>query len=112
MQISPAIRTVPLEAIKPLIGRPASRFNALLGDREVRADFSTGRDLEKLNESNEISAELFGSSRSLDLLDHVLRNVVTQMDTDSQTRQLALDIIREEVLMRGSLEQQRSKVCG
>ncbi|KJZ64581.1 hypothetical protein [Pseudomonas fluorescens] len=109
-QMSPSIRTVPLEALESLAGRQASRFDAVLGKREVRAGHSTRGDLEKLNESTSISAELFGNNRSLDILDHVLRHIVTRMDTDPHTRQLAEDVIREEVRMRRAVEQQRSQV--
>jgi len=110
--LTPSPRTAPVEALKPVQERQVSRFDALLSKREIRARQSLRGDVEKLSDSADINAELFGNSRSLDLLDHLLRHVLPTMDTDPQTRQLAEDLLREEVQMRGAVEQQRSEAQG
>lgn len=112
LPISPSLKTAPVEALKPAQTRSDTTFDAVLGRREIRARRSLRSEAEKAGDSTGISAELFGNARSLDILDHVLQHFVPAMATDAQTRQWAQALIREELQMRCTLEQQRSQVQG
>jgi hypothetical protein len=104
-------RTAPIEGVKPVVSRQATKsFEAVLSKREIRARRAQRGDVEQLNSTTDINAELFGSTRSLEILEYVLDSIVPSLDAEPEIKSLAEELIREEIDMRRALEQQRSEV--
>jgi len=53
---------------------------------------------------------LFGGARSLELLEHVMEHILPGLDAEPHIKELAVELIGEEIEMRRNLEQQRSEV--
>jgi hypothetical protein len=109
---APSTRSSPVDVTKSIQGHPTTPFEAVLGKREIRTRRSLRAEVEKLSSGASVNAELFGSTRSLELLDYILQQVLPSLDTDDQTRAVAATLILEEIEMRRSLEQQRAEVQG
>lgn len=105
-----ADKTPGVDAIQPASQRQGARFDAVLSKREVLARRSLRGDVEQSSSASGISAELFGSTRSLEILEYVLNNVLPDLDAEPQIKALAHDLISEEIDMRRTLEQQRAEV--
>lgn len=99
-----------VDAVQPASLRQGARFEAVLSKREVLARRSLRGDVEQSSTASGISAELFGSTRSLEILEYVLNNVLPDLDAEPDIKALAHDLICEEIDMRRSLEQQRAEV--
>lgn len=104
---TPSDKTAAVESIRPVVARQGARFEAVLSKREVLARRSLRGDVEQ---SEGISPELFGSTRSLEILEYLLSEVLPGLDAEPEIKTLAEDLIREEIHMRQSLEQQRAEV--
>lgn len=105
-----AEKTPAIDAVQPATSRQGARFEAVLSKREVLARRSLRGDVEQSSSASGISPELFGSTRSLEILEYVLHNVLPALDAESEIKILAHDLISEEIDMRRSLEQQRVEV--
>lgn len=99
-----------VETVQPASQRQGARFEAVLNKREVLARRSLRGDVEQSAGSSAVNAELFGSTRSLEILEYVLNNVLPELDAEPQIRALAHELITEEIDLRRSLEQQRAEV--
>lgn len=108
----PGTRSSPVDVTKSIQGQPTTPFEAVLGKREIRTRRSLRADVEKLGSGASVGAELFASTRSLELLDYILQQILPSLDTDEQTRTVAETLILEEIGLRRSLEQQRAEVQG
>jgi hypothetical protein len=107
---STAEKTPGVEAVQPLALRQGARFEAVLSKREVLARRSLRGDVEQSSTASGISAELFGSTRSLEILQYVLDSVLPELDVEPEIKALAHELINEEIDMRRTLEQQRAEV--
>lgn len=105
-----AEKTPAVESVQPASQRQGARFEAVLSKREIRARQSLRGDVEQAAGSTAINAELFGSTRSLEILEYVLNNVLPDLDAEPEIRALAHELISEEIDLRRSLEQQRCEV--
>jgi hypothetical protein len=103
-------KTPAVENVQPASQRQGARFEAVLSKREVLARRSLRGDVEQSSETTGINAELFGSTRSLEILEYVLNNVLPYLDAEPEIRALAHELITEEIDLRRSLEQQRAEV--
>ncbi|HGM5582706.1 MULTISPECIES: hypothetical protein [unclassified Pseudomonas] len=103
-------KTPSVEAVRPLQARPNARFDALLGKREVAGRRSLRAELEQACAGEEINPDLFSGTRALDLLQYLLDEVMPSLDAEPEIRDLAEDLLREEIHLRQSLEQQRAEV--
>jgi hypothetical protein len=102
-------KTPAVDAIQPVQPRQSARFEAVLSKREIRARRSVRADVEQASTTSGISPELFGTARSVELLEYVLEYVVPELDAEPQIRELAQALIREEIDLRRSLEEQRAE---
>lgn len=98
-----------VDPIQPVNPRQGARFDAVLSKREVRARRSLRAEAESASAVEGINPELFGTARSVELLEYVLEYVVPQLDAEPQVRELAQALIREEIDLRRSLEEQRAE---
>ena len=105
-----AEKTPALDPVQPANPRQGARFEAVLGKREVLARRSLRGDVEQSPSANGITAQLFGSARSLEILEYVLHSVLPSLDAESEIKGLAHALISEEIDMRRNLEQQRAEV--
>lgn len=103
-------KTPAVESVQPASQRQGARFDALLSKREVLARRSLRGDVEQSAGTSTVNAELFGSTRSLEILEYVLNNVLPDLDAEPEIRALAHELISEEIDLRRSLEQQRAEV--
>jgi hypothetical protein len=104
------VRSAPVEAVRPVNSRQATAFEAVLKSRKVQSRRSLRSDLEELTSAAGVDSLLFGSARSLELLEHVMQHILPTLDAEPEIKELAQDLVREEIDMRRSLEQQRSEV--
>jgi len=107
---TPSEKTPAVESIRPVVARQGARFDALLSKREVLARRSLRGDVEQSGSSEGVSPELFGSTRSLEILEYLLSEILPGLDAEPEIKTLAEDLIREEIHMRQTLEQQRAEV--
>jgi hypothetical protein len=107
---TPTDKTAAVESIRPIVARQGARFEAVLSKREGVARRSLRGDVEQAGSSEGISPELFGSTRSLEILNYLLDEVLPGLDAEPEIKTLAEDLIREEIHMRQTLEQQRAEV--
>ena len=107
---TPAEKTAAVEGVLPVIARQGARFDAVLNRREVLARRSLRGDVERSGSTQGISPELFSSTRSVKTLEYLLTEVLPGLDMEPEIKILAQDLIREEIYMRQSLEQQRAEV--
>lgn len=103
-------KTSAVESLAPVNARRSARFEAVLQKRDVLTRRSLRSDVEQAADASGINAELFGSTRSLEILEYVLHNVVPELDAEPEIRALAHELITEEIDLRRSLEQQRCEV--
>lgn len=103
-------RSVPVEAARPTNSRQATAFEAVLKSRKVELRRAQRSDLGELSSSAGIASELFGCTRSLEILEHVLQHFLSTLDAEPEIKQLAQDLIREEIHTRRDLDRQRSEV--
>eukprot|EP01133_Synstelium_polycarpum_P012436 gene12436-14590_t len=97
------VRSAPVEAIRPVNSRQATAFEALLKTRKVQSRRSLRSDLEELTSAAGaagVDSLLFGSARSLELLEHVMQHLLPNLDAEPQIKALAHDLISEEIEMR------------
>nr|WP_314576640.1 hypothetical protein [uncultured Pseudomonas sp.] len=99
-----------IDPVQPANLRQGARFEALLTKREKLARRSLRGDVERSTASDGISADLFASAQSLEILEYVLQHVLGHLDADPETKALAHHLIEEEIDMRRTLEQQRAEV--
>lgn len=103
-------RTQAVDAVQPATQRQGARFEAVLNKREVLTRRSLRGDVEKSSTADGISPELFGTTRSLEILEYVLDNVLPGLDAEPEIKALAHELIAQEIDMRRTLEQQRAEV--
>ncbi|ARD12619.1 MULTISPECIES: hypothetical protein [Pseudomonas] len=99
-----------VERVAPAQPRQGTRFEALLDQRERKVRRSLRGELEQTGQASGVNAQLFGTARSLQVLRYVLDEVLPVLDAEPEIRELAEDVIREEIDMRLLLEQQRAEV--
>lgn len=99
-----------VQRVAPATARQGTQFEALINQRERRIKRSLRGDIEQAEQSASISAELFGTARSLQVLGYLLENVLPTLDADPEIRELAEDFIRDEIDIRLMLQQQRAEV--
>ncbi|MBX7277252.1 hypothetical protein K2E96_15765 [Pseudomonas sp. ERGC3:05] len=104
------VRSAPVEAVRAVNSRQATAFEAVLKTRKTQTRRSLRGDLEALTSPAGVDSLLFGSARSLELLEHVMEHLLPTLDAEPAIKALAHDLIREEIDMRRNLEQQRSEV--
>jgi len=100
----------PVEGVRPISPRQGARFDALLSKREVLARRSLRGEVAQSGVTGAVNPELFGSARSLEILDYVLHTVLPALDAEPEIKTLAHELIREEIYLRRTLEQQRAEV--
>ncbi|MBT2297567.1 hypothetical protein [Pseudomonas fluorescens] len=105
-----AERTPTVESVLPAKARQDGRFEAVLGKRAVSARRSLRADIEQSGIVEGMTAELFGSRRSMEILEYVLDNVIPGLDADPEIKALAHELICEEIALRRLLEEQRAQV--
>ncbi|PVZ12524.1 MULTISPECIES: hypothetical protein [unclassified Pseudomonas] len=98
-----------VEGVQPVNPRQGARFDALLGGRRAAARKALRQDVDQAGELEALDPALFADPRSLELLDHILGEVLPRLELDPDVRTLAEDMIREEIHMREHLQQQRSE---
>jgi hypothetical protein len=103
-------KTPPVEGVRPVSPRQGARFEAVLSKREILARRSLRGEVEQSGIAGGVSPELFGSARSLEILEYVLQNVLPALDAEPEIKDLAHELIREEIYLRRTLEQQRAEV--
>lgn len=103
-------KTQAVDAVQPATQRQGARFEALLSKREVLTRRSLRGDVEKSSTATGVSPELFGTTRSLEILEYVLDSVLPTLDAEPEIKALAHQLITEEIEMRRTLEQQRAEV--
>ncbi|MBC3372379.1 hypothetical protein HU762_00375 [Pseudomonas sp. SWRI92] len=103
-------KTPATDPVQPANVRQGARFETVLSKREVLARRSLRGDVEQSSSVDGIAAQLFGSTRSLEILEYVLHNVLPGLDAETEVKTLAHELISEEIDMRRSLEQQRAEV--
>ncbi|GGJ14908.1 hypothetical protein [Pseudomonas avellanae] len=107
----PSATTLPaVERVAPPQPRQGPRFEALLDQRERKTRRSLRGELEQTGQAASVNAQLFGTTRSLQVLRYLLDEVLPTLDADPEIRALAEDVIREEIDIRLLLEQQRAQV--
>ncbi|AHG41522.1 hypothetical protein N018_15495 [Pseudomonas syringae CC1557] len=99
-----------VERVAPTQPRQGPRFEALLDQRERKVRRSLRGELEQIDQADGVGAQLFGTSRSLQVLRYLLDEVLPTLDAEPEIRALAEDVIREEIDLRLLLEQQRAEV--
>ncbi|WP_024673115.1 hypothetical protein [Pseudomonas syringae] len=99
-----------VERVAPTQPRQGPRFEALLDQRERKVRRSLRGELEQTDQAAGVGAQLFGTSRSLQVLRYLLDEVLPALDAEPEIRALAEDVIREEIDLRLLLEQQRAEV--
>ncbi|EPN07568.1 hypothetical protein A259_21035, partial [Pseudomonas syringae pv. actinidiae ICMP 19070] len=99
-----------VERVAPPQPRQGPRFEALLDQRERKTRRSLRGELEQTGQAASVYAQLFGTTRSLQVLRYLLDEVLPTLDADPEIRALAEDVIREEIDIRLLLEQQRAQV--
>ncbi|MHC8326686.1 hypothetical protein [Pseudomonas sp. LB1P83] len=107
---TPAGKAVAVDGVLPAIARQGVLFDAVLKRREVIARRSLRGEVERFGSTEGISPELFGSTRSVKILEYLLTEILPGLDMEPEIKTLAEDLILEEVQMRQSLEQQRAEV--
>lgn len=107
---APSDRAQAVDAVQPASQRQGARFEAVLNKREVLSRRSLRGDVEKSAGADGINPELFGNTRSLEILEYVLDNVLPGLDAEPEVKALAHELITEEIDMRRTLEQQRAEV--
>lgn len=105
-----AERTPAVESLQPAKARQDGRFDAVLGRRAVSARRSLRADIEQSGLVEGMTAELFGSRRSMEILEYVLDNVIPILDAEPEIKALAHELISEEIDLRRLLEEQRAQV--
>lgn len=105
-----AERTPAVESLQPAKARQDGRFDAVLGKRVVSARRSLRADIEQSGVVEGMTAELFGSRRSMEILEYVLANVIPILDAEPEIKALAHELISEEIDLRRLLEEQRAQV--
>lgn len=110
--LAPSHGAVAIQTLKPTQASQASAFETVLGSRRTGLRRSLQGEAGKAAASSGITAELFGHARSLDIFEHLLQHLIPALDTDPETRQLAEAVIREELQLRQTLEQQRAQADG
>jgi hypothetical protein len=105
-----SVKSRAVDAVQPVSLRQGARFEALLGQREKLSRRSLRGDVEQSSASGGLTPDLFGTTRSLEILEYVLHDVLDQLDADPETKAFAHQLIEEEIDMRRSLEQQRAEV--
>lgn len=103
-------RTQAVDAVQPASQRQGARFEAVLNKREGLTRRSLRGDVEQSAGADGINPELFGNTRSLEILEYVLDNVLPVLDAEPEVKALAHELITEEIDMRRTLEQQRAEV--
>lgn len=103
-------KTRPAEGTLPATSRQGTRFEALLSKRDILSRRSLRSDVEQPATATGINPELFGSTRSLEILEYLLQHVLPSLDAEPEIKMLAQDLIREEIHMRRTLEQQLAEV--
>ncbi|NWA37559.1 hypothetical protein HX871_22305 [Pseudomonas reactans] len=104
------VRSAPVEAVRPVNSRQATAFEAVLKTRKTQTRRSLRSDLEALTAAAGVDSLLFGGARSLELLEHVMEQILPGLDAEPHIKALAIELIGEEIEMRRNLEQQRSEV--
>lgn len=107
---TPSDKTSAVDAVQPVNLRQGARFEAVLNKREVAARRSLRGDVATSSSVDGIMAELFGTARSLEILEYVLDQVLPGMDVEPEVKALAHELIAEEIELRRHLEQQRAEV--
>ena len=102
-------KAAPVAPVTPVQVRPNARFEALLGQREANRRRSLRAELEQACASEPVNPELFSGPRALDTLQFLLDEVLPELDADPDIRDLAQDLLREEIDLRRTLEQQRAE---
>ncbi|MGZ9706947.1 hypothetical protein ACXX81_13095 [Pseudomonas sp. GNP013] len=110
--LPPAIADKPpaIDVVQSAKPRQGARFDAVLSKRGGLARRTLRDDVEQSCSVSGISPEIFGCTRSLEILEYVLHNVLPDLDAEPQIMALAHDLISEEIDVRRSLEQQRAEV--
>lgn len=91
--------------------RPGTVFETLLGRRQASARKSLQAIAEQASGPQALDPALFSTPRALELLGHILEQLLPSLDLDPDIRVLAEDLIREEIHMRHWLEQQRGEAA-
>lgn len=104
------VRSAPVDAVRPVNSRQATAFEAVLKTRKTQTRRSLRSDLEALTSAAGVDSLLFGSARSLELLEHVMEHILPSLDAEPHIKALAVELISEEIEMRRTLAQQRSEV--
>ena len=105
-----AERTPAVDSVQPTTARQGGRFEAVLGQRAVSARRSLRAEVEQSGIVEGMTAELFGSRRSMEILEYVLDNVIPTLDAEPEIKALAHELISEEIALRSLLEEQRAQV--
>ena len=103
-------RKSPVDAIQPVNPHQGAHFEAVLNKRERLARRSLRSTVEQSSAGEGVSPGMFGTARSLEILEYVLREVLVGLDADPESKALAHQLIEEEIDMRRTLEQQRVEV--
>ncbi|MFI3045588.1 hypothetical protein [Pseudomonas coronafaciens] len=93
-----------VERVAPAQPRQGTRFEALLDQRERKVRRSLRGELEQTEQAAGVAAP------SLQVLRYLLDEVLPALDAEPDIRDLAEDVIREEIELRLLLEQQRAEV--
>lgn len=96
--------TEPVDAVPASRERLAASFEALLPPAATRA---LQRDLQRLGEPEETAPALFSGSRPTEILEDILERILPSLALDTDTKGLAMTLIREEIDIRQSLDRQR-----
>jgi hypothetical protein len=107
---APADQLPAVQRVAPATLKQGTQFEALISQRERRVRRSLRADIEQAEQTAPVSAELFGTTRSLQVLTYLLETVLPGLDAEPEIRELAEDFIREEIDMRLLLQQQRAEV--
>ncbi|MEG5266150.1 hypothetical protein TRP66_17805 [Pseudomonas sp. JDS28PS106] len=99
-----------VQRVTPANLKQGTQFEALVNQRERRIRRSLRADLEQAEQSAPVNAELFSTTRSLQVLDYLLDTVLPGLDAEPEIRELAEMFIREEIDTRLMLQQQRTEV--
>ncbi|MFF7707072.1 hypothetical protein [Pseudomonas sp. NPDC007930] len=105
----PAQRPEHVNGITPVSPRQSARFDALLGRRQASARKALRDEVEQASDLQALDPALFSAPRSLELLGHILDEVLPRLDLEPDIRALAEDLIREEIHMRHLLQGQRGE---
>lgn len=91
--------------------RQVARFETLLGHKHANARKTLREVAEQASDVQALDPVLFSGPRSLQLLDHILDDLLPQLNLEPDIRALAEDLLREEIHMRHLLQQQRSEAA-